>query len=226
MTRPLLHSGFCLLLLATTTAAAADDKPPAAKDPPADKLIPVGSVLGVLQNAPNTDGLLTVRVTLRSVEPNVQAQANLLRDEQQVLNRIQSASQIRNPLQRQQEFGNILRDAQGLSGRQKDLFTVKETQTNVEVLLTDDTKIRTPGPPVAFDDKGNPKKYTLAELKELKGDDNLPGFPADKDALRQGRTVLVAAAVSRDAAAAAGKGKDAPDVKPVATIILVVAEKD
>jgi hypothetical protein len=223
MTRPLLPGLGLLLLL--TTASPADDKPPADKDPPADRLVPVGSALGVLQGAPTTDGLLTVRVTLRSIEPNVQAQANLLRDEQQILSRIQSASQIRNPLQRQQEFGNILRDAQNLQGRQKDLFTVKETQTNVEVLLTDDTKVRTARPPAAFDDKGNPKKYTDAELKELKGDDNLPGFPADKGALRQGRVVLVAAAVTRDAAAAA-KGKDAPDVKPVATVILVVGEKD
>ena len=224
MTRALLPA-LGLLLLATPSLSA-DDKPPAGKDTPADALIPVGSALGVLQNPPDADGLLTVKVTLRYLEPNVQAQANLARDEQQILNRIQSASQIRNPLQRQQEFLNIVRDAQNLQGRQKDLFTVKEKQTNVEVLLTDDTKIRTPGPPVAFDDKGNPKKYTAAELKELKGDDNLPGYPADKDALRQGRTLLVAAAVSRDAAAAAAKGKDAPDAKPVATVILVVAEKD
>src|SRR5207248_1314968 len=69
MTRPLLP-GLGLLLLLATAPARADDKPPADKGPPADPLVPVGAVLGVLQGGPTTDGLLTVRVTLRSVEPN------------------------------------------------------------------------------------------------------------------------------------------------------------
>jgi hypothetical protein len=51
---------------------------------------------------------------------------------------------------------------------------------DIELLLKDDVKIRQANPPEAFDDKGRPKKYTVKELKELKGDDlKTPGYPAD-----------------------------------------------
>ena len=51
---------------------------------------------------------------------------------------------------------------------------------DIELLLKDDVKIRQANPPEAFDDKGRPKKYTIKELKELKGDDlKTPGYPAD-----------------------------------------------
>ena len=42
---------------------------------------------------------------------------------------------------------------------------------DIELLLKDDVKIRQANPPEAFDDKGRPKKYSIKELKELKGDD-------------------------------------------------------
>lgn len=51
---------------------------------------------------------------------------------------------------------------------------------DIELLLKDDVKIRQFNPPEAFDDKGRPKKYSIKELKELKGDDlKTPGYPAD-----------------------------------------------
>lgn len=51
---------------------------------------------------------------------------------------------------------------------------------DVELLLKDDVKIRRLNPKEDFDDKGRPKKYTIKELKELKGDDlKTPGYPAD-----------------------------------------------
>ncbi len=51
---------------------------------------------------------------------------------------------------------------------------------DVELLLKDDVKIRRLNPKEDFDDKGRPKKYTVKELKELKGDDlKSPGYPAD-----------------------------------------------
>lgn len=51
---------------------------------------------------------------------------------------------------------------------------------DVELLLKDDVKIRRLNPKEDYDDKGRPKKYTVKELKELKGDDlKTPGYPAD-----------------------------------------------
>ena len=62
--------------------------------------------------------------------------------------------------------------------KQKSLVPAK--MEDIELLLKDDVKIRQANPPEAFDDKGRPKKYTVKELKELKGDDlKAPGYPAD-----------------------------------------------
>jgi hypothetical protein len=62
--------------------------------------------------------------------------------------------------------------------KQKSLVPAK--MEDIELLLKDDVKIRQANPPEAFDDKGRPKKYTIKELKELKGDDlKSPGYPAD-----------------------------------------------
>ena len=62
--------------------------------------------------------------------------------------------------------------------KQKSLVPAK--MEDIELLLKDDVKIRQFNPPEAFDDKGRPKKYTIKELKELKGDDlKTPGYPAD-----------------------------------------------
>ena len=58
--------------------------------------------------------------------------------------------------------------------------------------VDDDVAIRLQQPPPAFDDKGQPRKYTTAELKELKGPDaNVPGYPADFTDLKPGRTVTL-----------------------------------
>ena len=62
--------------------------------------------------------------------------------------------------------------------KQKSLVPAK--MEDIELPLKDDVKIRQANPPEAFDDKGRPKKYTVKELKELKGDDlKTPGYPAD-----------------------------------------------
>jgi hypothetical protein len=62
--------------------------------------------------------------------------------------------------------------------KQKSLVPAK--MEDIELLLKDDVKIRQANPPEAIDDKGRPKKYSIKELKELKGDDlKTPGYPAD-----------------------------------------------
>ncbi|MCS6851120.1 MAG: hypothetical protein NZ700_08140 [Gemmataceae bacterium] len=63
---------------------------------------------------------------------------------------------------------------------------------SVELQATDDAKIRLATPPPAFDDKGNIKVYTKAELDKLKGPDKrLPGYPGDFDNVRPGAVVSV-----------------------------------
>lgn len=61
-----------------------------------------------------------------------------------------------------------------------------------EFEVDDDVAIRRQQPLPAYDDKGQPRKLTPAELKELKGPDaSVPGYPADFNDLKPGRTVML-----------------------------------
>jgi hypothetical protein len=209
-----------LLLLTATGSVIADDKPdPKDKpDPPAEKYQRIGAVSGVVQNVPGEDGVLKIKVTLRYLEPNVQAEANLVREEQNLMARQAAALQIRNPIQRQQEFLRIYQAAQNL-GREN-LFTLKGVQKDLEFEAVDETKYRATAPPIAFDDKGEPKKYTREELKELKGTDHLPGYAVERASLHSGQAVVVTAARRKPAPGE----KEIAEEKPVATVILIIGE--
>jgi hypothetical protein len=67
--------------------------------------------------------------------------------------------------------------------------------------------------PEQFDEKGNIKKYTKEELKQLKGKDtNLPGYESSFEALRPGQLVQVTLAThkAKKPAASPGDAKDKP----------------
>ncbi len=57
--------------------------------------------------------------------------------------------------------------------------TEMKTKDDIYVKAGDDVAVRTARPKEDFDDKGKIKKYTKAELKELKGDGKLPGYKAE-----------------------------------------------
>jgi hypothetical protein len=63
---------------------------------------------------------------------------------------------------------------------------------NFEFDVDDDVAIRRQQPLPAYDDKGQPRKYTTVELNALKGSDaSIPGYPADFADLKPGRTVTL-----------------------------------
>jgi hypothetical protein len=87
---------------------------------------------------------------------------------------------------------------------------------DVKVMTTDDVKVRTKNPPVAYDDKGNKKKYTAKELKELKGNDpKLPGYTAEFNDLKQNQVVEVSLV---------RKKSDRDAKQPLASVILIVTQ--
>ncbi len=182
-----------------TKAAPPSEEKPAPEKPPADRLVPVGVVAGVVQDAGATSGNLTLKVTLRYLEPNPQAEAAYVRRYQELFARQQRILANHNFVQQQQQLAQLLHDAEGLLASQKDLVRVKEVQQNVELPLADEVKVRALVPPQAFDDKGNIKRYTAKELKELRGPENLPGFPAEMSDVQAGRTVLVKLMVRKKA---------------------------
>ena len=199
----------CASLLASACLVLAD--PPAAKDPakkepdkkepekkepekdkapPPVKIVQKGQAVGTVGNLSETDGKFTLQMKIKYLEPNVQAQQNYVRDIQNLMNRQANLVTIRNPVQRQQEMIKIMQDAQKIQGG--NFFSVKERDQHIDVELADDGIVRLANPPAVFDDKGNLKKLTADELKEMKGPDTLlPGFPAERDALRNGQTVMV-----------------------------------
>jgi hypothetical protein len=70
---------------------------------------------------------------------------------------------------------------------------------NVEVEMASGIVIRTAFVPVVFDEKGEPKKLTPQELKELKGPNpKVPGYKADVRALKAGQTVKVTLAKNKE----------------------------
>ncbi|HVS38110.1 MAG TPA: hypothetical protein VMS17_21305, partial [Gemmataceae bacterium] len=164
------------------------------------------------------DGVVKIRVTIKYLEANVQAQANLLREEQLLVAQQAAAMHIRNPFARQQAFVRIYQEAQSM-GREN-LFTVKEIQKDLEFETGDETSYRSTAPPVAFDDKGDPRKYTADELKELRGKDYLAGYKAEGSALHTGQTVVVNVGRKKPAAGE----KTLAEEKPIAMMILIVGE--
>ena len=62
-------------------------------------------------------------------------------------------------------------------------------------------KVRTYDLPPNYDEKGNVKKYTAAELKDLKGkDSNLPGYESSFDQLQTGQVLKVTLARTKEPA--------------------------
>jgi hypothetical protein len=225
-----MRRGFCLaalLVLCAGPALAADPKKDADKDdkkPEGEKLVSLGKVAGVLTGTGGSEADYTIRVTLQVVQPNVQAQVDYLKKQQQLVQRQTQILRDPNPVRRQQQMVQLMRDAQQVP---QNLFTVKEVQQDVRAVPADDMKVRLLQPPDAFDEKGHIKKYTLKELKELKGPENLPGFTGTLDDVKANQ--IVVAYLARKPAKPAkegdkplGKDKDNP---LLIRMILIIGDK-
>jgi hypothetical protein len=172
-----------------------DDKKDAKKekddDKKADKLEYSTAFVGKLtQMSGNSQKDFTVQIEIKYLQPNVQAQNNLLRQQAEIA-RLQAQIRLTpNPYQRQQLTVQLLQKVQQLN--QQKLYDVKTVQKNIELRAADEVKVRTLQPPVDYDDKGNLKKYTQKELNELRGPNkNLPGYTGEFESLRQGQIVKI-----------------------------------
>src|SRR5262249_32199762 len=81
--------------------------------PKPEKLVYGAQFVGKLtQLAGNSQQEFTVQLTIKYLEPDPQAQANLLRQQQQVLQKQRQIMLTRNPLQRQQLLVQLLQQIQ------------------------------------------------------------------------------------------------------------------
>jgi len=74
---------------------------------------------------------------------------------------------------------------------------VQHLYRDIDLEAAEDLKVRLAAPPMEYDEKGKPKKYTAKELRELKGPGNLWGFPGDFDNLKLNQVVRVYLAKSK-----------------------------
>ena len=211
--RPLL-TGIAALLLGLVVlpafAADKDDKkdPADAKkdDANTEKTIKAGVLAGKLVEVNETKKSIRLQVGYDVAKPNVgeiQALASCQAQLAQAMYR------------RPPDYNQIASLQQQMVQHAARTTSVEHKTQDVEVTATDDVKVRLAEPPPAFDDKGNIKKRTAKELKELKGDPKdpdykLPGYPGVFSDLRTDQIVKISLVKKKEAPKPVGpKPKDA-----------------
>jgi hypothetical protein len=226
------RSGFiamsvALVLLTPTFAADKKKGDPTARPTTAQDyqaLTDAHVATGKLVSVGGSDKSLSLRIEYPVLQQNPHTARGTARSAQHILNEQQEILRMRNPLQRAARLQQL--EAQVLNLETKALNSVKVTREHKDFDLesTVEVKVRYQDPPAQYDDKGNIKKYTAAELKEMKGPNaNLPGYTADFDKLTPGQTVKVTLAKPK---ADKEKDKDAAanDKKPQVSMVVIVAE--
>ncbi|MHB1426011.1 MAG: hypothetical protein ACYC3I_22840 [Gemmataceae bacterium] len=107
------------------------------------------------------------------------------------------------------------------------VYEIATVQKEVEWTAADEIKVRAANPPPQFDDKGRPKRYTSKELRELRGTDKLPGFPAEFSDIKSGQTLVVTLLQKKTGPRPVRRGKDAEaepssDALPKMSFILIM----
>jgi hypothetical protein len=220
-----------LLALAVAVPALAADKNKAEQATAQDysSLAQSGPVIGKVTKVNPTDKTLTLEMDVtvlkngaRAVAHAVERQEHLARLEQELLRTV-------NPVQRARKAQQLAAEVEREQLRQANGAYNPQTQTHhkdFNLETTADAKVRLQDPPPQFDDKGNPKKYTPQELKDLKGDSKLPGYQADWTDLKVGQTVKVTLTRALDRKDDKNKdNKDArDDTRPRASLVLVIKD--
>ena len=173
----------------------------------AEKILPPGTYAGKILTL--SGNLFTLRIEYQTLElkPGYRPPRNANRQVQNLINQQSKLAQLqmkaqtaRTPKQYasymrqiQQQTANLQNQALRLSAQpQQSPFRLVQRHQDVEMEMAVDVKIRTDFLPVAYDDMGDPKKYTKEEIKELKGPNPKErGYKAELDALKVGQEVSV-----------------------------------
>ncbi len=184
----------CAFPAAEAQQAKPAKQPAKGKDLDASQL-PPGTFTGKLVSVPDSDRMFTVAVTYQQVQPNpnFRGDGGIGSAYRNILNLQTQMARSRNPgayVGRLQMA--ILQLQQRIAQAQTNAVKLVNATQNVDFQAEENVKVRTKMLPAAFDDKGNIKKYTQAELRDLKGkDSHLPGYESSIDNLKPGQTVQV-----------------------------------
>ncbi|HLN30870.1 MAG TPA: hypothetical protein VK395_24230 [Gemmataceae bacterium] len=156
---------------------------------------------------------LTVQVTQKIPQQNLQAAANLANLRGQLLT-TRDPNQIR----------NISND---IARNQQNLVTYKDDVQKLEIEAPDDMKVRTRILPVDYDDKGKVRRLTEKEKKELRGPDpSLPGYTADFDSLKPDQMVEIYLAKSDSSSNPKPKDKKGTSDQPRLKALMIVINSE
>jgi hypothetical protein len=204
--------GFALCLLSLAWAAAVESAPKAPPTPAkldSDKLAP-GVFTGTITNTPNANRMFTVTVAYQKVQlkpgQNLgRTNANLQREYNRIVqlqNQLMHPSRRHNPLGTMQQLERaIVQFKVQLARAEANLFQVIPATQKVDFQAEENLKVRLKKLPADFDEKGNIKDYTAAELVKLKGKDrDLPGYESSVENLKVGQVVQVTLGVHRKSA--------------------------
>ena len=188
-----------LALLLALPAAAQKNKPQPQNPVDSDK-IASGQFTGYLLTTPGTDRTFTLRVQYQDLQlkPNAQRTANNANNQanrqlQQIARLQQQMAKSKSPAQQMAQIQRIVAQMQvGQARAQQNLYNVVTRYQDIDFQAEETVKVRTMELPEQFDEKGNLKKYTTEELKQLKGKDkDLPGYESAFESLKEGQLIRV-----------------------------------
>lgn len=237
--RSVYLAGAFMLTLVLALPAQAQKKPGQKQKPgqtlEADKVLKPGDVAGRL--AAVSGNLFTLRVDYNSLElaPNARNIINSAnRQNQNLARQFNRLAQLQNQLgsaRSARQYQSIMRQINSVVGQlqrtagrgQQSPYRVVRKSANIEIEMSPDVKIRTNFLPFAYDDMGEPKKYSKEEIKELKGPNSKePGYKAELTDLKVGQDIKVTLARVKE------KDSDSPalETKDKATDSKTPAAKD
>jgi hypothetical protein len=197
MRRVLCGAAVFVLGLAVLPAFADDkkadadkkDAPDAKKDVVNKDSMKAGELVGKLTNVDETKKAIRLQVTIEYTELNG-GEANALAQEERNLAIAQA----------KRDVNGIVSAERNIAIHTAKLYDVKQKTKDLDLQTIDDVKVRLTNPPPQYDAKGNIKKPTAAELKELKGPDtSLPGYQAEFANLHNEQYVKITLVKKKDA---------------------------
>ena len=183
-----------LLLFVRLSWCQSEDKKPSAKGVEAIKLdfIPIGSLQGKIEG-PAKDGKIRVSLTL----PFAEVDADVREDSEKLRKRLidlrkQALALPKDSPERAKKATELETGMSDLQALREKMVTSFQTGDTLELALQAQTVIRLSAPPGGlYDEKGNIRRFSSADLQKLRGPGKLPGFMGDMDSLRSGRLALV-----------------------------------
>jgi len=234
--RPLCRTlGAAVTLTLVLPLFAADKKDPPKLATPANTaqdynaLVQAGQVTGKVANLGSSGNSFTLQVEYKVLEPKTTGKGtsgNTLQHEEEVLLKEQERlMKTQNPLQRIAALQHLASHSQHYASYNAthSPFKVATTTHDFEVQAAEDVKVRILQLPDAFDEKGNAKKYTAQELKDLKGSNtSLPGYTSEFANLKNGQTVTVT--ISKKKPETKDKDAKADDKTPLVSMIVITKD--